>query len=96
MHSGGSNKKNTEFNNATTPVLWMRDEAIVAGLRLGISRVELNWMDLQTSKPTNSLSLGWWLLVILPFKRLSYKKSSKHHVWYGLLQCKIISFDRML
>lgn len=84
MRSGGGNKNNKELNNSTTPVLWMRNEAIIAGLRLDISEVKLNWTDLQISNPKNSLSLGWWFLEILPFKRLSYKKSSKHHVWYGL------------
>ncbi|KAF8329934.1 hypothetical protein F5887DRAFT_1181051, partial [Amanita rubescens] len=71
---------NAQLNNASVPVLWMGNEALIAGLRLDESRFEWKWDDLQNSKPKESLTLGWRFLEILPFKRLSYTKET-HHTW---------------
>lgn len=72
LHSGGGSTSNTELNNAAVPVLWMGNEAMVAGLKLGQSRVVWDWDKLRETWPTESLSFVWRLFEILPFKRLSY------------------------
>jgi hypothetical protein len=95
VHSGGGNKKNTELNSDTMPVLWMRNEAYHAGLRLDDPRFKWDWEKLRASKPTNSLSLSWRCLEIFPWKRLSYMRR-RHHVWYGLFSCNVIRFDNIL
>ncbi|KZP18218.1 hypothetical protein FIBSPDRAFT_745593 [Athelia psychrophila] len=50
------------------PLLWMENEALMAGLH--ISRASINWRvhDLRESEPTGSLSGAWWPLECLPFR----------------------------
>ncbi|KZP32676.1 hypothetical protein FIBSPDRAFT_812252 [Athelia psychrophila] len=49
------------------PLLWMENEALMAGLHF--SRASINWKvhDLQESEPTESLSGAWWLLECIPY-----------------------------
>lgn len=77
---GGGSTSNTELNNAAVPVLWMGNEAMVAGLKLGQSRVVWEWEKLRETRPTESLSLVWRLFEIVLFKRLSYV-DDKHITW---------------
>jgi hypothetical protein len=77
LHSGGGNISNTELNNAAVPVLWMGNEAIVAGLKLSRSRVEWDWGKLSETGPKESLSWVWRFFEVLPFKRLSYVDSKR-------------------
>jgi len=81
IHSGGGGQSNAELNNASVPVLWMGNEALIAGLKLHPSQFEWNWDKLRDSKPKESLTLAWRFLEILPFKRLSYTKKG-HYTWY--------------
>jgi hypothetical protein len=80
MRSGGGNQPNAELNNAAVPVLWIGNEAFLAGLRLKESNFEWDWDKLRDTKPRESLNFVWWPLELLPFKRLSYL-DKKHTVW---------------
>ena len=71
------------MNSAAVPVLWMGNEALLAGLRLESSKFEWNWDKLEDTKPTESLTFVWRILEVLPFKRLSYT-DKKRPVWCGL------------
>ncbi|KAF8347215.1 hypothetical protein F5887DRAFT_882049 [Amanita rubescens] len=68
------------LNNASVPVLWMGNEALIAGLKLHPTQFEWNWDKLRGSKPKESLTLGWRFLEIFPFKRLSYTEKA-HYTW---------------
>jgi hypothetical protein len=76
--SGGGNEKNTELNNAAVPVLWMGNEALFAGLKLGDPKVlgeyraVWDWWKLAKTHPKESLTSVWYFFELLPFKRLSY------------------------
>ncbi|KAI9455298.1 hypothetical protein F5148DRAFT_1226410 [Russula earlei] len=61
------NQKNAELNNTAVPVLWMGNEAWIAGLGLEPSKVEWEWEKLKYARPQESL------LEIFPFKRISYR-----------------------
>jgi hypothetical protein len=50
----------------------MGNEAMLAGLELHQSQVEWKWDELEVTKPTESMSLWWRFLELLPAKRLSY------------------------
>ncbi|KZP18216.1 hypothetical protein FIBSPDRAFT_829474 [Athelia psychrophila] len=52
----------------SVPLLWMENEALMAGLHF--SQASINWKvhDLQESKPTESLGGVWRLLEYLPFR----------------------------
>jgi hypothetical protein len=80
-NSGGGAKKNKKLDNAAIPVLWMRNEATLAGLRLESSPVEWKWDELENSAPTESMLKEWHLFKIIPFKRLSYNDRT-HSTWY--------------
>ncbi|KAG2044599.1 hypothetical protein BDR03DRAFT_939512 [Suillus americanus] len=60
------------------PLLWMREEAFEAGLLLNPPRVAFTSEDLKELKITNSLTLLWWLLEILPIRHLRYNNSNRH------------------
>ncbi|KZP18212.1 hypothetical protein FIBSPDRAFT_829469, partial [Athelia psychrophila] len=59
----------------SVPLLWMENEALMAGLH--ISRASINWkvQDLQESKPTVSLWAPWWPLECLPFRWKAHSDS---------------------
>jgi hypothetical protein len=74
------------MNNAAVPVLWMGNEAFLAGLRLEESKFnqfEWEWDKLEYTKPTESLKSVWRLFEVLPFKRLSYINNG-HTTWCEL------------
>ncbi|KZP18239.1 hypothetical protein FIBSPDRAFT_696778, partial [Athelia psychrophila] len=49
------------------PLLWMENEALMAGLHFSLASINWKVQDLQESKPTKSLGGAWWLLECLPF-----------------------------
>ncbi|KAH7881716.1 hypothetical protein F5I97DRAFT_1818595 [Phlebopus sp. FC_14] len=58
------------------PLLWMRSQAMAAGLQLEAADVRWKISDLE--KPiTPSLKPGWWFLELLPIKRLLYYNSNR-------------------
>ncbi|KAF9228171.1 hypothetical protein BS17DRAFT_325375 [Gyrodon lividus] len=58
------------------PLLWMRSQAMAAGLQLEPADVMWKIDDLE-KEITPSLNLGWWLLELLPLRRLLYCNSDK-------------------
>ncbi|KAG2096074.1 uncharacterized protein F5147DRAFT_584212 [Suillus discolor] len=60
------------------PLLWMHEEAFEAGLSFNPPKVAFKSEDLKQSKITNSLTLLWWALEILPTRRLHYNNSNQH------------------
>ncbi|KAG2365516.1 hypothetical protein BDR07DRAFT_1449792 [Suillus spraguei] len=60
------------------PLLWMREEASEAGLRLNPPKVAFTSEDLTEPKITNSLTFPWWTLEILPVRHLRYNNSNEH------------------
>ena len=79
--SGGGTQSNTELNNAAPPVLWMGNEAMLAGLELHPSEVQWNWDKLRNTEPSESLSFVWRFFEILPMKRLLF--DGEQTTWYG-------------
>lgn len=63
---------NKDLQSGDIPLLWMRNEAIMAGLHL--KAADINWKskDLERS-PTPSLGAIWQILEQFPVRRLSYK-----------------------
>jgi hypothetical protein len=68
----------------------MRNEAIMAGLILHPTDIDWKTEDLER-RPERSLKLGWWLMELLPVRRLSYgikdvtnRSESAFHVFYEL------------
>ncbi|KAF8885150.1 hypothetical protein BD779DRAFT_1442656 [Infundibulicybe gibba] len=87
---GGGVKDNTELNNAAIPALWMGREAMMAGLDLLPSKTVWDWDTLKRDRPTESLSLVWRILEIVPVKHLSYKdKNSTRRYFPHLLAFKV-------
>ncbi|KAG2144051.1 hypothetical protein BD769DRAFT_1348056 [Suillus cothurnatus] len=63
------------------PLLWMREEAFDVGLLLNPPKVAFTSEDLKTSQITNSLTLPWWALEILPIRHLCYNlNNSDQHM----------------
>lgn len=60
---------NHELNLESVPLLWMENEALMAGLHLQQSSVKWKIGDLETSTPHESLSGVWWLFEYLPIRR---------------------------
>ena len=70
--SGGGNVENLSLDRGNPPLRWMSYEATQAGLRMisfEASRFH-NWEDFN---PKPSLQGAWWLLEVLPIRRLSFR-----------------------
>jgi hypothetical protein len=67
---------NEKLDVGDVPSLWMANEAMVAGLKLKLSKVVWDWDELEKAVPSNSLTWIWWLVECLPFNRLSYKSAA--------------------
>ncbi|KZP06946.1 hypothetical protein FIBSPDRAFT_841671 [Athelia psychrophila] len=63
------------------PLLWMVNEAAIAGLLLTQSTVEWKVRDLETAKPHRSLHSFWWALECLPLHRQSRSSRSETSHW---------------
>ncbi|KAJ7682943.1 hypothetical protein B0H17DRAFT_942331 [Mycena rosella] len=77
--NGGGIKKNLDLNLSSVPLLWMENEATLAGLRLQPRETGGAWnmTDLQKDDVHESLKGGWWPLEYLPLSRLSFKTAMK-------------------
>jgi hypothetical protein len=72
------------MNNSSITVLWMGNEALVAGLDLDPPRVIVWEFDkLRDTRPSESLTFFWRLFELFPFKRLSFR-DAHHETRYGL------------
>lgn len=75
--SGGGNRRNERLQSGDIPLLWMRSQAITAGLEMVPADVMWKIDDLN-KRITRSMNPGWWLLELLPLKRLLYYNSDRH------------------
>jgi hypothetical protein len=77
---GGGKREKTgnALNFQDMPLLWMREEASDAGLLLHSPKVAFKYEDLNAPKMKGSLTLPWWLLELLPIRRLCYNNSNQH------------------
>lgn len=77
---GGGKREKTgnALNFQDMPLLWMREEASDAGLLLHSPKVAFKYEDLKAPKMNGSLTLPWWLIEILPIRRLCYNNSNQH------------------
>ncbi|KAG1740615.1 hypothetical protein EDB19DRAFT_1587536, partial [Suillus lakei] len=82
--------KGDPLNFQDMPLLWMHEEALEAGLLLDPPKVAFRYDDFQEPKVTNSITLPWWLLEILPIRRLRYDNSNKHTILPNLGRGRII------
>ncbi|KAF9219898.1 ARM repeat-containing protein [Gyrodon lividus] len=73
---GGGNRINTNLQTGDIPLLWMRREAVEAGLRVKSTEAVWKLDDLQ-KKSIESLRAGWWLLEYFPIQRLVYHNSDE-------------------
>ncbi|KAG1744465.1 hypothetical protein EDB19DRAFT_1894581 [Suillus lakei] len=64
------------LNFQDIPLLWMREEALEAWLVFNSPKVDFGY-DLNP-KITHSLTIPWWLLEVLPIRRLRYNNSNRH------------------
>ncbi|KAG1761318.1 hypothetical protein EDD22DRAFT_980298 [Suillus occidentalis] len=71
-------KTGNALNFQDMPLLWMREEASDAGLLLHSPKVAFKYEDLKAPKMNGSLTLPWWLIEILPIRRLCYNNSNQH------------------
>ncbi|KAJ7223530.1 hypothetical protein GGX14DRAFT_352176, partial [Mycena pura] len=76
---GGGIKENENLNLSSVPLLWMENEATLAGLRLSPRKAvgEWNTGDLIKNDMHESLTCAWWPLEYLPLTRISFKSSQK-------------------
>ncbi|KZP19863.1 hypothetical protein FIBSPDRAFT_743247 [Athelia psychrophila] len=73
--AGTHSDVNTDLNLGDIPLLWMRNEAIMAGLHLKAADINWKFTDQECDR-TPSLGFFWKILELIPIKRLSYKE---HH-----------------
>ncbi|KAI9459365.1 hypothetical protein HD554DRAFT_2029278 [Boletus coccyginus] len=66
-----------DLHSGDIPLLWMRSQAIAAGLEMEPGDVMWKIDDLN-KRITRSLHLSWWLLELLPLKHLLYYNSDRH------------------
>ncbi|KZP16495.1 hypothetical protein FIBSPDRAFT_748573 [Athelia psychrophila] len=71
---------------ANIPMLWMRNEAIMAGLHLEATDIKWKLTDLE-HHTTPPLSTIWKILEHLPIKRLSYKGNQSTSRRFGSCFC---------
>ncbi|KAG2111057.1 hypothetical protein BD769DRAFT_1347886 [Suillus cothurnatus] len=74
-------EKTNALNFQDMPLLWMREEALEAGLVLHPPKVAFRYGDLKAPKMKDSLTRRWWLLELLPVRRLCYSNSNQHTSW---------------
>ncbi|KAG1724516.1 uncharacterized protein EDB91DRAFT_1170774 [Suillus paluster] len=73
---GGSwNKTSHPHDLRNMPLLWMRDEVRKAGLLLH-PRNRYGYEEFQEYEITDSLTLAWWLLEMLPIRYLCYNSNT--------------------
>ncbi|KAF7980226.1 hypothetical protein HWV62_39343 [Athelia sp. TMB] len=70
------------LNIERAPLLWMINEAAMAGLHFTQSTVEWKILNLKTRKPTRSLHTFWWFLEYCPIKRQSRSDRSDTSSWH--------------
>ncbi|KAG1750348.1 uncharacterized protein EDB91DRAFT_1046109, partial [Suillus paluster] len=76
--AGSHSDTGDPLNFGDMPLLWMREEALEAGLLLHPPKVAFRSVDLKEPKITDSLTLPWWLLEVSPIRRLRYNNSNQH------------------
>ncbi|KAG2137498.1 hypothetical protein DEU56DRAFT_736745 [Suillus clintonianus] len=74
----GSHSDGHPLDFRDTPLLWMREEVLEAGLRLDVPKVAFRHSDFTEPKLTNSLTFPWWLLEVCPIRHLRYGSCDKH------------------
>ncbi|PVF91489.1 hypothetical protein CPB86DRAFT_324101 [Serendipita vermifera] len=74
---GGGIDHNLEANLGAVPVLWMANQAMLAGLQL---RYQDGWnlKQIRDQAPHKSMKKGWWLLEILPIRHLQPGSNRKN------------------
>lgn len=78
---GGGNLPNDQFNLESASLLWMLNEAAIAGILLKQSTVEWDIRDLEKSKTQKSLHSMWWLLEYSPVHIQSRSDPEKMSHW---------------
>lgn len=84
--SGGGTVPNQELKRRTAPLRWMVYEAVGAGLRMDLVK---GWTEEQPPIEFHESLTGiWWLLEVLPIKRLTYKsRDGITWLWVLILLC---------
>ncbi|KIK80672.1 hypothetical protein PAXRUDRAFT_225463 [Paxillus rubicundulus Ve08.2h10] len=76
---GGGNRRNAKLQSGDIPLLWMRSQALAAGLQLEPLDVMWKIDDLDKEiTPSLKWNSGWWLPELLPLKHLLYYNSNKN------------------
>lgn len=68
---GGEGLPDDTLNLESVPLLWMQNEAFLAGLHFEIHNPEWKVDDLARASPHNSMSGAWMLLEAMPIRRTS-------------------------
>ena len=72
--SGGGNALNPGMDRSRPPLRWMVFEAGAVGLRTARFTRELSFKEYWEIDIQESLTIPWWPLEILPFKRLTFTR----------------------
>lgn len=79
---GGGNLPNDQLNLASAPLLWMVNEAAIAGLLLKQATLDWDIRDLEKTRAHKSLRSIWWFLEYFPVHRQSRSNpNGKSHLW---------------
>ncbi|KAG1791111.1 uncharacterized protein HD556DRAFT_1241159 [Suillus plorans] len=84
----------SDLQSGDIPLLWMRKEAVEAGLRMKPTEVVWKMDDLQ-KRTYESLRSMWWMLEFAPLKRVVYGTRDSHAFGYVLwaFRCASISLE---
>ncbi|RDB25592.1 hypothetical protein Hypma_006109 [Hypsizygus marmoreus] len=74
---GGGNLSNRQLSLEGLPLLWMQNEALMAGLRFKHSKINWDKKFLEFRPPSKSLHGVWWILEYLPIRRTSHSHPEK-------------------
>lgn len=88
ISSGGGNRLNEKLQGGDIPLLWMRREAVEAGLKVKPTEVIWKMDDLQ-KRTMEPLVRGWWLLEFAPVKRVVYGTQDTHTFKYVPLELEL-------
>lgn len=79
VDSGGGNTTNPWLDRSAEALIWMMDEAKVAGLRF--SRLHESRYGIEMTSITESLRWGWWIFEVLPIRRPCPKNPNQVTYW---------------
>lgn len=88
---GGGSTENSALDNNRPSLRWMMQEAVIAGIYEGPSRHKYS-PSKHPGDVNISLTLPWWILEILPIKRLTYQDED-NMTWWCMIFVRVCGFS---